>query len=291
MKAWPDPVRLDVDRTPWHNHSAVFTVRGDRLHPVVSGNKWFKLLPLLETARIRGVSTLVSVGGPYSNHLHALAYAGHRWGFRTLGVVRGPEPEAWSRTLKDCVEWGMTLRFINRTDYADRHTEAFAERWRDEFPGAHFIAEGGWSNEAIQGSASWWQLAGRDLDFLVCPVGSGTTLAGLIQSAPTRCRVIGVPVYRDPDDYADLHRKLTDLGIAREHYDLWTGHAGRGFGRSNDDERRFADRFEPENGYELDPVYTRKTFLALASRLDREPALRRGRIGVLHTGGLQGRTD
>lgn len=291
MKAWPDPVRLDVNRTPWHDRPHVLTVRGDRLHPVVSGNKWFKLLPLLETARLQGVRTLISVGGPFSNHLHALAYAGHRWGFQTLGVVRGPEPEHYSQTLTDCQQWGMSLRFISRADYAHRHSDAFAEQWLANTPDARFIPEGGWSAESIQGSAQWWQLAGRDLDRLVCPVGSGTTLAGLVQAAPTRCRVIGVPVYRDPDDYSDLRHKLNDQGISEDHYELWTGHAGRGFGRFNDDERDFGTRFEAENGYALDPVYTRKTFLALNQRLDREPSLRSLRIGVLHTGGLQGRAE
>ena len=291
MKSWPDPVRLDVNRTPWHDDATIFTVRGDRLHPVVSGNKWFKLLPLLESARLRGIKRLVTVGGPYSNHLHALAYAGHRWGFDTVGIVRGPEPDDYSQTLLDCRSWGMTLHFITRVDYADRYSERFAEHWRARYPGSHVIPEGGWSPEAIQGSANWWQLAGRDLDWLVCPVGSGTTLAGLIQSAPTRCRVVGVPVYRDPDDYADLRKKLAEQGIAADRYQLWTGHAGRGFGRSNEAERRFGEWFEARNGYELDPVYTRKTFLALASRLNQEPSLKDSRIGVLHTGGLQGRTD
>ncbi|GGX62010.1 1-aminocyclopropane-1-carboxylate deaminase/D-cysteine desulfhydrase [Saccharospirillum salsuginis] len=290
MKSWPDPVRLDVDRTPWNDCETIFTVRGDRLHPVVSGNKWFKLLPLLEFARLRGIQTLVSVGGPYSNHLHALAYAGHRWGFDTVGIVRGPEPDEYSQTLQDCLAWGMTLRFISRTDYAERYSTRFEEQWRAEYPGGHFIAEGGWSPEAIQGSANWWQLAGRDLDWLVCPVGSGTTLAGLILSAPTRCRVVGVPVYRDPDEYTDLRRKLAEQGISADRYRIWSGHAGRGFGRSSEAERTFGERFEARNGYELDPVYTRKTFLALASRLNRDPSLKDSRIGVLHTGGLQGRT-
>ena len=291
MKSWPDPVRLEVDRTPWSDHPQVFTIRGDRLHPVVSGNKWFKLLPLLEKARINGVQTLISVGGPYSNHLHALAYAGHRWGFETVGVVRGPRPDVFSQTLKDCEQWGMTLHFLSREAYAERHTPGFAGQWEDGYPHSLFIAEGGWSPEALAGSASWWQLAGRDLDLIVCPVGSGTTLAGLALSAPSRCRVVGVPVYRDPDDYQALRQQLAGAGVAATQYELWSGHAGRGFGRSNDEEISFGEAFEQQAGYLLDPVYTRKSFLATIQHLSRKPELRHARIGVLHTGGLQGRTD
>lgn len=286
--ALPDPATLVVDRQPWRGASSVYTVRGDRLHPVVSGNKWFKLKPFLEQCRLDQVETLVSVGGAFSNHLHALAFAGRQWGFSTVGIVRGPEPEHWSETLVDCQKWGMQLHFISRDDYRSRYSPAFAGYWAERFQNSRFLAEGGWSDAAIRGSALWWRLAGTDLGALVCPVGSGTTLAGIALSAPAGTRVIGVPVYRDPDDYADLHRRLREQGLSSSQYEIWAGWAGRGFGRLSSADEDFMREFAQSQGIQLDPVYTVKVFRAVTERLAVEPELKSLALGVLHTGGLQG---
>lgn len=283
-----DPQLLTVDRTPWSQSPLVYTVRGDHLHPIISGNKWFKLLPWLQRVCQLGVRQLVSVGGAYSNHLHALAYAGWVLGVFTTGLVRGPEPGVWSATLRDCQRWGMTLVFLERDHYRLRGTAEF-EQWACPDESSLFIPEGGWSSEAIDGSAHWWRLAGDDLDALICPVGSGTTLAGLAKAAPPGTRVIGVPVYRDPGQYIDLIGKLAESGVTPEQYELWTGHAGRGFGKATDSQTAFITQFEQREGIELDPVYTSKVFLALEQRLADEPELRQQRLGILHTGGLQGR--
>lgn len=283
------PELLAIDRTSWSTKPHVFTIRGDRLHPVISGNKWFKLRPWLQRARSQGARNLVSVGGPYSNHLHALAYAGYLFGISTKAWVRGPEPNAWSPTLIDCRRWGMELSFVTRERYLERDTadfEAWACRGLDR---SLFVPEGGWSIDAIDASNAWWRLAGMDLDALVCPVGSGTTLAGLARSAPTSTRVIGVPVYRDPDQYESLAGKLASVGVTPEHYELWTGFAGRGFGRVTAEQTTFMADFEQREGIALDPVYTGKVFWALQQRLHTEPGLKHRRLGILHTGGLQGR--
>jgi 1-aminocyclopropane-1-carboxylate deaminase len=48
-------------------------LRLDQVHPEISGNKWFKLKYNLIQAGNAGQDTLLSFGGPWSNHLHALA--------------------------------------------------------------------------------------------------------------------------------------------------------------------------------------------------------------------------
>lgn len=283
------PEKLNVDRTPWSTSPQVFSIRGDRIHPIISGNKWIKLRPWLVRAHRQGVRHLISVGGAYSNHLHALAYAGHVLGIRTAALVRGPEPAVWSATLVDCQRWGMSLTFIDRDHYRQRGTDVFA-RWACEsLEQALFIPEGGWSTLAVAASAHWWRLTGTDLDALICPVGSGTTLAGLARSAPSQTRVIGVPVYRDPEDYAQLRNRLTEAGVAPNQYELWTGFAGRGFGRLDHRQKVFMESFEHRERLLLDPVYTAKTFHALDQRLQLDKVLSWQRVGILHTGGLQGR--
>ena len=58
------------------------------------GNKSFKLLGNLAAARRLGLRRLLSFGGAWSNHLHALAALGAEQGFATVGIVRGDEATA-----------------------------------------------------------------------------------------------------------------------------------------------------------------------------------------------------
>jgi 1-aminocyclopropane-1-carboxylate deaminase len=58
------------------------------IHPFVSGNKFRKLKYNLLQAKESGNTTL---GGAYSNHIAAVAFAGKEKGFKTIGIVRGDE--------------------------------------------------------------------------------------------------------------------------------------------------------------------------------------------------------
>src|SRR5690606_19573986 len=87
-------------------------LRLDMTDRVVSGNKWFKLICNLKAARADGYHTLLRFGGPWSNHLVALAAAAHEAGLASIGMVRGQYAERNpSPTLRHCVELGMQLRF------------------------------------------------------------------------------------------------------------------------------------------------------------------------------------
>ena len=67
----------------------VTVLRLDKIHPEISGNKWFKLKYYLEAAKLRKKDRLISFGGPYSNHLVALACAARAQGFSSTGFIRG----------------------------------------------------------------------------------------------------------------------------------------------------------------------------------------------------------
>ena len=56
-----------------NEHTKVSTLRTDLIHPIVSGNKWFKLRFYLEEAKRLKCNTVASFGGAYSNHIVALA--------------------------------------------------------------------------------------------------------------------------------------------------------------------------------------------------------------------------
>ena len=63
--------------------------REDLLHKTVSGNKFRKLKYNLNQATREGYNSLLTFGGPFSNHLAATAAAGRIKGFKTIGMTRG----------------------------------------------------------------------------------------------------------------------------------------------------------------------------------------------------------
>ena len=95
----------------------IFIKRDDLIHNIISGNKWRKLKYNFEDARKKGYDSVLSFGGPYSNHLHALSFAANKSGFKSIGVIRGNEYEKINSTLSFCKEENMILHYLNRYDY------------------------------------------------------------------------------------------------------------------------------------------------------------------------------
>jgi 1-aminocyclopropane-1-carboxylate deaminase/D-cysteine desulfhydrase-like pyridoxal-dependent ACC family enzyme len=96
----------------------VYVLRLDKCDPVVSGNKWFKLRFYLEEAIKSNKKTIVTYGGPWSNHLVATAAASKKMGLKSLGYVRGKKPALFSHTLNSALALGMELQFLSRNAYA-----------------------------------------------------------------------------------------------------------------------------------------------------------------------------
>ena len=77
----------------------VAVLRLDKIHPVLSGNKWFKLQFYLQEAKQLKKKTIVTFGGAWSNHIVATAAACKMNGLNSIGIVRGEESENLSSTL------------------------------------------------------------------------------------------------------------------------------------------------------------------------------------------------
>ena len=115
------------------------------------GNKRFKLKGFLSEAQQQGKTTLISVGGNRSNHLHALAHIGEEVNIATIGIIRGEAIN--TPTLDDCKAKGMILHFIPRTNFKERHSSDFTASWLERYPKALFIPEGGSSFPSTLGVA------------------------------------------------------------------------------------------------------------------------------------------
>ena len=119
----------------------VAVLRLDLIDPLISGNKWFKLTEHLHAARAAGAAGLISLGGAHSNHLHALAAAGKRFGFATVGLLRG-HPQQTPTTM-DLERFGMQLHWLGFAGYRARHEPGFWQPWQAMYPALHQVPEGG----------------------------------------------------------------------------------------------------------------------------------------------------
>lgn len=270
----------------------VSVLRLDRIHPQVSGNKWFKLKPALVEALERGCP-LLSFGGAWSNHIHALACAGYERGIETIGIIRGEPEYAANAMLTDAQRWGMRLHFVDRKTYRQRDNAAYQRELSVAHGGALVVPEGGSTPAAVRSVSEIWSLPalrGQRVDLLLTAVGSGGTLAGLIAGRPAGTRVLGVPVLNWGHD---LVMKIGVLLTGAGYSDsggwalLEAAHRG-GYARLDAELAAMMEAAALRYELPLDPVYTAKLLLAFNRLLLTGQVAAGSHVVLVHTGGLQG---
>ncbi len=262
-------------------------LRLDALDPYLGGNKWYKLQAYLLDARRLGCSRLLSFGGAWSNHLYALAAAGQRFGFSTVGVIRGERPKQLNALLTDLQAMHMQLVFVSRSEYRRRYDAAWLDQIHTQFAPCYSIPEGGAGALGVQGAANILPVAlhtAYDVVALAC--GSGTSAAGLLSVLPTSAQLLGFSVLRDG---GSLQAAVAAMAPnAQAEWRIETNFAGAGFAKVNAELVQFMDAFTADTGIPLEPVYTGKLLRGLFAMIEQGEFAAGTRILALHTGGLQG---
>ena len=133
----------------------ILVKREDLNHPIVSGNKWWKLKYNLEEARKGETRTLLTFGGAYSNHIYASAGAAKELNLKSIGVIRAEEVLPLNAILAFAKTCGMKLHFVSREDYRKKAEEHFIENLRVRFGDFYLIPEGGSNSLAVKGCAEF----------------------------------------------------------------------------------------------------------------------------------------
>lgn len=272
--------------------------RDDRIDAELCGNKFYKLFFNIQAAKNAGYTRVASFGGAYSNHLHALAAAGYRYGLSTVGLIRGEQSAHLSPTLEDARRWGMTLCFLPRALYRQQGSTGLETYVRERYGDVCLIPEGGANPEGCRGAT----VIGRAIEVQlegayqqVCmPCGTGTTLAGVAAGLPADKIAVGVSVLKGAGNLGlGIERAYCAVASSDTHGASWrlvSGYHGGGYGKKLPSNlRNFWREFELETGLQLDPVYTLKMFYAIAGLAQGRYWPRGTRLVVIHTGGLQGR--
>lgn len=269
-----------LEPLPWLSTPAarVQVLRLDRVHPIISGNKWYKLRFYLETAR-SSQKKVVTFGGAYSNHILATAAACSLAGIPCAGIIRGEAPPQYSETLADAASLGMELHFISREAYKQKQLPA-------RFSGADWlvIPEGGYGVPGMQGAATMPFTSGI-FDRICCATGTGTMMAGLLHAATTGTTVTGFSVLKNhkslTQEIATLLPPSSPSGIINHDF-----HFG-GYAKYNTTLIRFMNELYAQTGIPTDFVYTAKLFYGVKTMLEQDFKNDRN-ILVIHSGGLQG---
>ena len=284
------PSALTQVNDPWlaQRRIELWLKRDDLIHPIISGNKWRKLKYILQHVLSVNADTLISMGGAYSNHLHALAFAGQQLGINTIGLVRGEAPSVLNPTLQDVLSWGMTLNYVTRVNYRELRHYKHWQALPGLSAGQYWLPEGGAVELALQGVAELVTEMNQPDAILCVPCGTGTTLAGIIANSAPTMTILGFAALKGAGFLnPDVHALLP----LDKHFGKWSinldYHCG-GFGKVTQELLQFMQRFEYTTGIALDHVYTGKMLLGIYDLITQGYFKAGQKIIAVHTGGLQG---
>lgn len=272
---------------PFKPTNDLYMLRLDAIHPEISGNKWFKLKLNLEEAKRLGETTLLTFGGAFSNHIAATAAAGKEHGFKTIGIIRGAElNEQSNKTLQRAKENGMHLHFVSREWYSNKEQPEKLKELKQLFGNFYLLPEGGSNELAVKGCREIPQLIEKPYDALVCPVGTGGTMAGLIRGSESK--VIGISVLKGAEYLGERVQELS--GSNTQNWEIDHSFHFGGYAKWNENLLKFMSDFEDQHKIPLDPVYTAKMMYGIFEMIKKGRFAEQSTIVAVHTGGLQGRT-
>jgi len=264
----------------------LFIKREDKIHSIISGNKFRKLKYNIEAAKLNNKKTLLTFGGAFSNHIAAVAESGRLFNFKTIGIIRGEELITKindNPTLKFAQDCGMQFKFVNRSDFKNKDNVTFKKALQKEFGNYYSIPEGGTNRLAIKGCGEI--LTAKDLyfDYICASVGTGGTLAGLINCSKPSQQVLGFSALK-----GDFLKEDISKFAMQENWTLISDYHFGGYAKINTELIAFINAFKLKNKIQLDPIYTGKMLFGIQDMINKNYFPKGSKLLVIHTGGIQG---
>lgn len=274
----------------------LYLKRDDLLDPVVSGSKWRKLEPVVREVQNGKYEGILTFGGPFSNHIHAVAAAGKEFGFPTAGIVRGLYADRSNPTLSFAQSCGMALIPVSKQQYDTGLADDTIQEILLQYPGFYHLPEGGATPEGLRnctGISEEILLQTPDISsekrFVTVPAGTGTTAAGAIAGLGKEGTVLVFPAANYGVSEAGIKSAVET--IFKEQcpaFDYKTDYLFGGFADFSQPLLEFVKRFQATSGILLDPVYTAKMMYGVFDLLEKRYFPEDSVVVALHTGGMQG---
>lgn len=292
VNSFPAPDNFIIDTESLHNalflkkNVRVSMLRLDKMHPMISGNKIFKLHYFLDEAINSTHKQVITFGGAYSNHLAATAFACSVKGLKSIGIVRGEKPPELSHTLSGCIQNGMQLEFISRLAYKKINNEEFQNALKEKYGDHTLIPEGGYSLKGALGAKLIpAHFSSKNFTHICCPVGTATTFAGLVMGCEDEKVLTGFSVLKNLNV---PEARLRELTVHSKNYSVNADYHFGGYAKKTGELIDFINNFYKCNKIPLDFVYTGKMMFGVYDLINKNFFPFGANILCVHTGGLQG---
>lgn len=260
-------------------------LRLDKLHPIVSGNKWFKLKYYLHAAIANNNSTLATFGGAWSNHIISTAYAAKEAGLKSVGIIRGEKPANLSYTLTYAQDMGMELFFVSRDKYR-RKEEIIQDFSACDW---YWVDEGGYGKTGAKGASEMLNSVNiSTYTHVIASVGTGTMLAGLLLAATGHQTIIGISSMKGNSQIDQNIRNLLENQTPNPSFEINHEYHFGGYGKHPLSLIGFINDIYHQHNLPLDIIYTGKTFFAIKDLAEKNRLKPGSRVLMIHSGGLQG---
>uniref|UniRef100_UPI0031D023AD 1-aminocyclopropane-1-carboxylate deaminase/D-cysteine desulfhydrase n=1 Tax=Acinetobacter sp. TaxID=472 RepID=UPI0031D023AD len=173
----------------------------------------------------------------------------------------------------------------SRAEYRLRHEATYLQQLQQRYPQALIIPEGGSNALALQGTQEILTEDDREnYDVICCAVGTGGTIAGLIESSSDRQHVLGFSALK-----GDFLKQDIQQWTERQNWSLTDAYSCGGYAKTSPALLQFMQKFEQQYRIPLEQVYTAKMMMGLFDLMQRQHFPEHTRILAIHTGGLQGK--
>ena len=256
------------------------------IHPTVSGNKYRKLKYNLEKVRSEHHKGILTFGGAFSNHIAATAAAGQALNIPTVGIIRGEELASKAElnaTLSYAKSCGMHLEFVTRSVYKEKTDPEYLNSLLEPFKNFYILPEGGSNGLAVKGCEEILTQKDQAFDIICCAVGTGGTIAGLINASLPSQKIIGFPALKGGFLNEDICKFAT-----QSNWELCDTYHFGGYAKVDSKLITFMNHFKAIYNIPLDPVYTAKMMYGIFDAIQIGRISKEAKVLAIHTGGLQG---
>jgi 1-aminocyclopropane-1-carboxylate deaminase len=259
--------------------------REDLLGDGISGNKLRKLKYNVAKAKEQGATKILTFGGAYSNHILAASFVKKQYGIDVIGVVRGEElinKVKQNPTLSLAQDNGMKFHFVSREEYKQKTSPIFLKKLKEKFGSFYLLPEGGTNDLAVKGCEEILNNEDVSYDYVCCAVGTGGTIAGIINSSNSNQKILGFSALK-----GDFLKKDIAALVSKSNWEIFTTYHFGGYAKINNELIDFINLFKVETGILLDPIYNGKMMFGIYDLMKNGYFSKNTSILAIHTGGLQ----
>ncbi|TBR37857.1 cysteine desulfhydrase [Marinomonas agarivorans] len=275
----------------------LYIYRGDLEHVNAPGNKWHKLKHNLAQAKQQGAKHIISFGGPYSNHLHALGNVCQQLNITPVAIIRGELQPQLTPTLRDFIKCGGILWPSRRDEYRLGMQSSLVAAVSECYERGYWVPEGGSNSQGVNGCYDWAKTIstmaeqqGLNFDAWAVSAGTGATSAGFLACSTTP-DIMVFPALKGGGRLSDEIKRMAlsqnqQTNLAKlQVFDQY--HCG-GYAKLPPVLQNYIKTIHILNSnLKLDPIYTAKVVYGLEQEIQ-SGTLTNKRILIVHTGGLQG---